>query len=759
MHIHIDPPSRDRQPDDSPPVDPQARGALLTVPAIHADLPPTCRLALTTSPAGSTPSGISLHVGGPASPRHVQSCAATLPPWSALIKHKHGVSLVSGDQAGIRVQVVENHDAGERFITDVAVAQRPPALPIAAAAEMLPLEIREAFLAAASPMFRGGDIPGEVAKRFAESCANLLLSNPAPADLQRFAARGLQEAVAQDGEALGLRQRSTCGRSTMEIRRLDPSGVVHRSFSRCYCGTQRCPRCGPYLSAHWRVRTCQQLLRDQANCRAWPVFFTLTVDPDRFVNAAEAHRLLNDLIVLFVKRLRAEFGDDLAYLVAVESHANGFPHVHVLVRSHALIAAMLAEVGVESVNSSLTLDDAIAGVPPQRCLIEVVTEARAHPDGHRHTCPYPALRRLLAQMAVESGFGTAGFYVAPALSLPAIAAELCKATQINPSMPRHCRRFRASGKTGDQHLSSFFCDETDAKPASEPLPVPTADPAAGDWEAYAGGHGRTSPTVAPIPGVPLTRKGWDVPIPAGTYLVRAEAVADVDDASGESRADLALLTLRIMAPASFSGATIRQRFSRSGIPADPIGLQGWLNYAPRGTKVNGRRLRFARADWVAAPAPGAVTARPGDPVPSAPVEWFEPGVAPKPSKDGRVLDVVLHHAPIEQVIKWHRDRGVAFVGPRYALAAEEPSFTGALVSSGTGPAAAMSEPVASALIRELQACSELARAPAGAAAVHDYLWWLADLQRFPPPGLDTTGIAATMQAVAQLYAALTREAA
>ncbi len=85
-------------------------------------------------------------------------------------------------------------------------------------------------------------------------------------------------------------------------------------------------------------------------------------------------------------------------------------------------------------------------------------------------------------MAVEAGLGQTGFYIAPARddaaltgyitkwegdpsaqrSRSRVAGELSKASQapgLVGLMPRHFRRFRASGSAGDGKETSFFLDE------------------------------------------------------------------------------------------------------------------------------------------------------------------------------------------------------------------------------------------------------------------------------------------------------------
>jgi hypothetical protein len=374
------------------------------------------------------------------------------PPFSTLLLVEDGVALCDRERAGV---LVDEH--GERH--DV---RRRQAAPVDNLADEVPGEHREAFVEAASVLFRSGNVPHQVATRWRSLVAEAGWCDPAEGD--HLARHGLALAAAFDALDLRDASRERCGKLTFEQAMRVEQNIVRRWW-RATCRSHRCPGCAKLLGLAEAQRLVAQLQRDEAAGRPPCVFFTVSVDRSRYETAVEAMKDLVNRLRAYDHSLRRRYGKDLAYWRTVESHAEGWPHVHLLVRSARL-------------NHALVADAAVTGWP---ALVEACAAARDVPKGRRRRCPFPRERRWLNDAAVEAGLGFAGFYVEPVRdpedaglyltkeqtrpSRSTIAGEMTKGRQVPVVLPRHFRRFRASGKAGDGKPSSFYLDEPKAEKA------------------------------------------------------------------------------------------------------------------------------------------------------------------------------------------------------------------------------------------------------------------------------------------------------
>ena len=274
----------------------------------------------------------------------------------------------------------------------------------------LPPNLREAFLKSASVMAPNGRVPGKVAKIFLDYCKKEICGP------EVLAETGLARAYQADGHGMGRRNRLDCGRNTLEWRSRASDGSANRSFFRLRCKSHRCRRCAAWEVAAWRNRVNAQIDRDADAGRPRPVMYTLTLAPTVGANNAEAVKLIFNYWENFVRRLRRQWGKDLAYVLVLEAHGNGRPHAQGLIRCEALAKALTAPTS-DSAN-------------------------RADDDFQAH--------------ATASGFGRS--WVQIAMSTAAAVRDTFKTDQIIRDLPRGTHRIRASGREGNGKPGSFFLD-------------------------------------------------------------------------------------------------------------------------------------------------------------------------------------------------------------------------------------------------------------------------------------------------------------
>lgn len=429
--------------------------------------------------AGSSPLGLC-----PSAPQDVSVWGQRRPPIETVILVEDGQSLCTGGDAGVLVTL-----GGGRF-----PLHRIPPVDVTLLAELLIApEYQEAFFRGARLVCPRGSVPGHVAwwadilvsGRDYESSEHRDLRPTNDSDCccdydpgtiqhrpdaweyveedgQEGARHLLARALIREGLRLKEKSRRTCGERTLEHRWQDATGN-HRSWCRLTCRSQRCPACATDLGRKEGDRIYGQILRDVKCGRAPLVMMTITADRSRYASSVELMRDLVERVAVVVQRLRRHYGDDLAYVLSVEFHEDGWPHVHLLIRCADLNQAMLDDSGERS------WTDLVARVAKE-----------SDPGAEWHGCPFRRLRRRLNSWVVDAGLGRTGFYVAPVVSSESaltyvtksqdgskskrgvtspISAEITKTTQITGVFPPHFRRFRHSGKAGDGRLSSFFVDE------------------------------------------------------------------------------------------------------------------------------------------------------------------------------------------------------------------------------------------------------------------------------------------------------------
>jgi len=530
------------------------------------------------------------------------------------------------------------------------------AVPIPTAARLLPKAARATFMGAARRMISGDDLPGPILSVWLRLRLRAFRAGQEPAV---FAREGLAHAYAIDGQDRGDKARQRCGNWTQETRLRDQEGREHRVVREFRCGSQRCPRCAARVAARWQPRVAQQVQRDLEAGRDHYFMVTLTLNPRDFLNAAEATKAAvrggAGLWRRWIERLRRRY-PDLAYLRVLEWHRNGYPHVHVLVRSQRLTEEALAAAKCSTMSE---LRDRV-----QQVETENQRRKKAGVRGRLHL-PFLKVRSALRKMAIDSGFGKV-FYLGPVMKPYAIAAEMIKTTQIHPSMVRDVRRFQPSGQKGDGQVRSFFHDEVEAVwPAK--VPVPRLD------QTLRLGAGEVGDvTVEPSPGLPQIRAGQDVHPGPGLIKVRVES-AVVGTCRAGPRFELGL---RVLEPAPFAhlllkatvpfahedtirdllwhqGSVVRHPDAPVPDPTVLFGTEGWVDYAPRGSVDDrGRQRRFPGFRWVSGPPGGALG--PGDgaaPVLTnlLPLTAFQTNVAPTTPTETSRVGHALFRAPPEEV--------------------------------------------------------------------------------------------------------------
>ncbi len=339
---------------------------------------------------------------------------------------------------------------------------RKPSVPLEELAREVPEEFREVFLEKGWLLYRTGNVPAAVAVRWRELVRTEERAHPA--DTFEY---GLSAAVESDAWKLQDACRASCGAHTFEHTWTDSTGT-HRRWWRKACGSHRCQHCAKRLGLHMQERIVAQLGRDESAGRSPAVFMTVTVDRTRYRKEVEAQRNFVEIERTFIRLLRARFEKGLAKFSVIESHAAGWPHGHLLLRSPGLVRAMLEDAGIPVIGGNITAAWAE--------LVAACKLAREVPKGKRRKCPYAHLRQELNQLAVDAGFGRMGFWFDPVRNAEdaarylteeqtnaredsQVAEELTKARQIPTFIPRHFRRFRPSGKAGSGKQSAFFTDE------------------------------------------------------------------------------------------------------------------------------------------------------------------------------------------------------------------------------------------------------------------------------------------------------------
>jgi len=409
---------------------------------------PECGAA-SAGPAGLTPLGISVTGEGESEaekPRAERLWEQTQPLASTFLLVEEGISLCGDDQAGVLVD-----EFGERH-----AIKRKRAVPIERLAEFVPEEHRALFVQSAKALFRAGRVPPQIVTQFKRLTEET--GWPAGKAGVYHAQHGLSHAVGEDALDLRDKVRAECGKQTFTYSWRDKNGE-HCVWWRKPCRSHRCPSCAKLLGMWEANRLVRQLQRDEAQSRPPCVFFTVSVARDRYETSVEAQKDLLLRMRAYFRTLRKKYGQDLAYWYAVEFHAAGWPHAHMLVRSAGLVAAFLEDSKQADWPSLVS-----------RCLAALTTK-----KGRRRQCPFGRERRLLNTLAVEVGLGRTGFYAEPVRdpedvahylvkeqtrpSRSPVGRELTKHHQVLDTLPRHFRRFRPSGKAGDGRASSFYIDE------------------------------------------------------------------------------------------------------------------------------------------------------------------------------------------------------------------------------------------------------------------------------------------------------------
>lgn len=492
-----------------------------------------------------------------------------------------------------------------------------------------------------------------------------------------------------------------CGeRTRASFDRDEATGATWSKLSAHRCQSHRCWRCAQRKALHWQARVRHQVLSDLLRGVAHHyVFLTLTEDrkaPD--YGPALSFRTLLRRFDMLVRWLRREYGDDLAYIRVIEGHKDGYPHVHVLIRSEGLANAMMAEVHKGT--------GGVLRLPPEG-------EGVAARQRRLYPLTFRAVRR--AATAPACGFGRrVGLELVRAAG--AMPSELAKTSQIPRLLPRSVRRFAASGTAGNGADSSFLRDEPEGawsrrgewRRARLPIDVgrhyeDRLDPAeqlAGDgddppcWadedhqeqpaalDDDAGeAHGwtitvefdprvaplrlRFQPTMADIPIVdplrPAAGGGGDVRLPDGVYRLRVEG--ETKPRPGKSPRTRWM----VLEPAEYAGRvfTPYRGDTRCGLPAgaERVAL----------LRRDGQSLRLAPGA-VPAVAPG-----PHEISPTINAGAFATGRVEEGSGDRGDRRTVTHafvDAPVELVVLAMRRHasGVSLGHARFTAVLEQPGL-------------------------------------------------------------------------------------
>jgi hypothetical protein len=603
-----------------------------------------------------------------------------------------------------------------RAATKGRAETRAPA-PIDDVAWLVPEDNRDAFVAEADRFFHGGKLPGGILNALDQVRRYGQDSGTTPAEFARF---GIGNALERDGILLGRKQRRKCGAMTQERRTLTAEGREVRSLRRLLCQSHRCPRCAPILAARWKARIQAQVDRDLDAGRDQYVLITLTLSRRGYQNAATASKLVlggkKGPWRSFIERLRRRY-PGAAFLRIVEFHQDGWPHLHVLVRSEALVDAMVAQSGL----------DGVAALRARVIEVKAENDLRkaAGVKGRIHS-PYAKMRVIVRDLALKSGFGGDAFDLDLVLNPEGIGAELAKTTQHNPDMPRGVRRFQASGKAGDRKDKSFFHDEW-RKPFAE-APVPPVSVEAEQQPSM----GLVGTAEVKVPeGAPELPIGGDARPGPGHLRVRIETVTTDECRLGERL----VLQLRILEPEGFAhgrhrctipyafntdlAAMLRSVLGLIHIDAVEtfdkkwlLGQDGWVQYEPRGALIEetGEPRRWDGFNWVVGPvAPDAMAVEVRNEIPMWALDTATgPAVA-----EGTLIESVLHLAPLDEVV-------AAYAGDRPDVRFCGARVEAALADDGT-------------LVRRLTACQEALLARQGVEALVDYIDVLAALQALGPP--------------------------
>lgn len=123
----------------------------------------------------------------------------------------------------------------------------------------------------------------------------------------------------------------------LERIRLAPS--THRWFLHLILSCRKCAACGRARSRLWAGRAEQEI---KISVRTW--FCTFTVAPEHRLRAAilagrkgsDVHQEVASWFTKYMKRVRKEASARLRFLMVVEDHKDGFPHLHALVHEVAV---------------------------------------------------------------------------------------------------------------------------------------------------------------------------------------------------------------------------------------------------------------------------------------------------------------------------------------------------------------------------------------------------------------------------------------
>ena len=588
-------------------------------------------------------------------------------------------------------------------------------VPVEDVLTLVPEHLRDAFDVELTPLFPSGKVPGKVADRLDDERIAMHNAGRTPEEFVRY---GIGNALDQDRKVLGHSQRKMCGAWTKE-RRVYGRGREGRILRRMFCLSDRCPRCARIRAAREAAKIQAQVDSDLAAGRDNYVMLTVTLAPKGHQNPATACRVvLNGKHGPWrrVRKWLRRHYPGMAYFRVVEFHANGFPHLHVLIRSKAMVDEMLVEAGLDSVDALRARVTEVSAENARRKAAGIVGRLR---------CPYSKLKAVVRKAVVAAGWGRDAFDFDLLLHPNAIGAELAKASQVLPAMPR-LRRFQPSVRNKLGRGIAFF-----DKGAREQTVEATVPPVDCTMAAPSRG-GLTGTVEVKYPeGAPKLRIGADVTPGPGRLRVRIETVTTDECRSGERL----VLQLRILEPEVFAHGRLRctvpfaygddliallrnvlglvhlndQRFFE---PKWLLGQEAWVHFEPRGAldAKTGEPLRWPRFDWAQDPLPTTEVA--AEVKNLVPTQFMDDAATPT-EVDGDLVEHSIHFAPIEKVVEaYAKGRQERFCGARVEAAWDE--------AEGT-------------VVRRLVACQEALRERYGIEAVADLLDQLVALQALGPP--------------------------
>lgn len=302
-------------------------------------------------------------------------------------------------------------------------------------------------------------------------------------------------AVRADAVELGEKQRDQCGRATFEARRADGSAVVWKMR----CEGHRCRHCSKVAGSKQRARILAQLAHDTGaeivddktrpptrypagpDLNAgeagggWPIFGTVGWSP---LELAKLHDVYDDAAKILTSRLAQRHLQQLArnlradgaavdYFAALELHRSGSCHVHLLIRSPELLAAMQREAaGFTGDHHGPLQHPAELGRELEEYRRKIDRWSRAKKRGERKRKPRSPVGQTaigLRAATVAAGFGAVCWY-APAISLGAIADYCSKDTYSKPPIA-------VAGEVTKARQAGELVDQGDDVERVEPPPV------------------------------------------------------------------------------------------------------------------------------------------------------------------------------------------------------------------------------------------------------------------------------------------------